>query len=148
MKEYRKKRYLFYDFMFACSILLGVTIIVTPFITYNIPVMALPGLGLTIATTAYLHSSLSYVLLADDSFVIRHKSNNRKETVYMFSEIDAVIIEYSFLEGCIEYSFLEGCKIGIKQGYITKDYTVLLVGKKEADTLKNDLVKRGINVLS
>ena len=130
MKEYRKKRYLFYDFMFACSILLGVTIIVTPFITYNIPVMALPGLGLTIATTAYLHSSLSYVLLADDSFVIRHKSNNRKETVY------------------IEYSFLEGCKIGIKQGYITKDYTVLLVGKKEADTLKNDLIKRGIDVLS
>ena len=57
----------------------------------------------------------------------------------MFSEIDAVIVEYSFLEGC---------KIGIKQGYITKDYTVLLVGKKEADTLKNDLVKRGINVLS
>lgn len=139
MKEYRKKRYLFYDFMFACSILLSVTIIVTPFITYNIPVMALPGLGLTIATTAYLHSSLSYVLLADDSFVIRHKSNNRKETVYMFSEIDAVIIEYSFLEGC---------KIGIKQGYITKDYTVLLVGKKEADTLKNDLIKRGIDVLS
>lgn len=138
MKEYRKKRYLFYDFMFACSILLGVTIIVTPFITYNIPVMALPGLGLTIATTAYLQSSLSYVLLADDSFVIRHKSNNRKETVYMFSEIDAVIIEYSFLEGC---------KIGIKQGYITKDYTVLLLGKKEAKALKNDLERYGIDTI-
>ena len=139
MKEYRKKRYLFYDFMFACSILLGVVIVVTPFITYNIPVMALPGLGLTIATTAYLHSSLSYVLLTDDSLVIRHKSNNRKETVYTFPEIDAVIIEYSSLEGC---------KIGIKQGFITKDYTVLLMGKKEADTLKNDLIKRGIDVLS
>lgn len=138
MKEYRKKRYLFYDFMFACSILLGVVIIVTPFITYTIPVMALPGLGLTIATTAYLHSSLSYVLLADDSLVIRHKSNNKKETVYMFSEIDAVIIEYSSLDGC---------KIGVKQGYITKDYTVLLVGKKEAIALKNDLEKYGIDTL-
>ena len=138
MKEYRKKRYLFYDFMFGCSILLGVVIIVTPFITYNIPVMALPGLGLTIATTAYLHSSLSYVLLADDSLVIRHKSNNKKETVYMFSEIDAVIIEYSSLNGC---------KIGVKQGYITKDYTVLLVGKKEAIALKNDLEKYGIDTL-
>lgn len=124
--------------MFGCSILLGVVIIVTPFITYNIPVMALPGLGLTIATTAYLHSSLSYVLLADDSLVIRHKSNNKKETVYMFSEIDAVIIEYSSLNGC---------KIGVKQGYITKDYTVLLVGKKEAIALKNDLEKYGIDTL-
>lgn len=139
MKEYRKKRYLFYDFMFGCSILLGVVIIVTPFITYNIPVMALPGLGLTIATTAYLHSSLSYVLLADDSLVIRHKSNNKKETVYLFSEIDAVIIEYSSLDGC---------KIGVKQGYITKDYTVLLVGKKEAIALKNDLEKYGIDTLA
>ncbi len=138
MKEYRKKRYLFYDFMFACSILLGVVIIVTPFITYNIPVMALPGLGLTIATTAYLHSSLSYVLLADDSIVIKYKSNNGKETVYTFSEIDAVIIEYSFMEGC---------KIGIKQGYITKDYTVLLVGKKEAIALKNDLERYGIDTI-
>lgn len=125
--------------MFGCSILLGVVIIVTPFITYNIPVMALPGLGLTIATTAYLHSSLSYVLLADDSLVIRHKSNNKKETVYLFSEIDAVIIEYSSLDGC---------KIGVKQGYITKDYTVLLVGKKEAIALKNDLEKYGIDTLA
>ena len=52
--------------MFACSILLGMTIIVTPFITYNIPVMALPGLGLTIATTAYLYNSLCYVSLTDN----------------------------------------------------------------------------------
>ena len=56
----------------------------------------------------------------------------------MFSEIDAVIIEYSFLEGC---------KIGIKQGYITKDYTVLLLGKKEARALKNDLERYGIDTI-
>lgn len=138
MKSYRKKRYLFYDFMFACSILLGMTIIATPFITYNIPVMALPGLGLTIATTAYLYNSLCYVSLTDDSLIIRHKSNVKNKYVYSFSEIDVVIIEYSFLEGW---------KIGIKQGYIRKDYTVLLVGKKEAKALKNDLEKYGIDTL-
>ena len=138
MKSYRKKRYLFYDFMFACSILLGMTIIATPFITYNIPVMALPGLGLTIATTAYLYNSLCYVSLTDDSLIIRHKSNDKNKYVYSFSEIDVVIIEYSFLEGW---------KIGIKQGYIRKDYTVLLVGKKEAKALKNDLEKYGIDTL-
>ena len=138
MKSYRKKRYLFYDFMFACSILLGMTIIATPFITYNIPVMALPGLGLTIATTAYLYNSLCYVSLTDNSLIIRHKSNDKKKYVYSFSEIDVVIIEYSFLEGW---------KIGIKQGYIRKDYAVLLVGKKEAKALKNDLEKYGIDTL-
>ena len=138
MKSYRKKRYLFYDFMFACSILLGVVIIATPFITYNIPVMALPGLGLTIATTAYLYNSLCYVSLTDDSLIIRHKSNVKNKYVYSFSEIDVVIIEYSFLEGW---------KIGIKQGYIRKDYAVLLVGKKEAKALKNDLEKYGIDTL-
>ena len=138
MKSYRKKRYLFYDFMFACSILLGVVIIATPFITYNIPVMALPGLGLTIATTAYLYNSLCYVSLTDNSLIIRHKSNDKNKYVYSFSEIDVVIIEYSFLEGW---------KIGIKQGYIRKDYTVLLVGKKEAKALKNDLEKYGIDTL-
>ena len=124
--------------MFACSILLGMTIIATPFITYNIPVMALPGLGLTIATTAYLYNSLCYVSLTDDSLIIRHKSNVKNKYVYSFSEIDVVIIEYSFLEGW---------KIGIKQGYIRKDYTVLLVGKKEAKALKNDLEKYGIDTL-
>ena len=138
MKSYRKKRYLFYDFMFACSILLGMTIIATPFITYNIPVMALPGLGLTIATTAYLYNSLCYVSLTDNSLIIRHKSNDKNKYVYSFSEIDVVIIEYSFLEGW---------KIGIKQGYIRKDYAVLLVGKKEAKALKNDLEKYGIDTL-
>lgn len=138
MKSYRKKRYLFYDFMFACSILLGVVIIATPFITYNIPVMALPGLGLTIATTAYLYNSLCYVSLTDNSLIIRHKSNDKNKYVYNFSEIDVVIIEYSFLEGW---------KIGIKQGYIRKDYAVLLVGKKEAKALKNDLEKYGIDTL-
>lgn len=138
MKSYRKKRYLFYDFMFACSILLGVVIIATPFITYNIPVMALPGLGLTIATTAYLYNSLCYVSLTDNSLIIRHKSNDKNKYVYNFSEIDVVIIEYSFLEGW---------KIGIKQGYIRKDYAVLLVGKKEAKALKNDLEKYEIDTL-
>ena len=138
MKSYRKKKYLFYDFMFACSILLGVVIIATPFITYNIPVMALPGLGLTIATTAYLYNSLCYVSLTDNSLIIRHKSNDKNKYVYNFSEIDVVIIEYSFLEGW---------KIGIKQGYIRKDYAVLLVGKKEAKALKNDLEKYGIDTL-
>ena len=138
MKSYRKKRYLFYDFMFACSILLGVVIIATPFITYNIPVMALPGLGLTIATTAYLYNSLCYVSLTDNSLIIRHKSNDKNKYVYNFSEIDVVIIEYSFLEGW---------KIGIKQGYIRKDYAVLLVGKKEAKALKNDLEKYGIDTI-
>ena len=138
MKSYRKKRYLFYDFMFACSILLGVVIIATPFITYNIPVMALPGLGLTIATTAYLYNSLCYVSLTDNSLIKRHKSNDKNKYVYSFSEIDVVIIEYSFLEGW---------KIGIKQGYIRKDYAVLLVGKKEAKALKNDLEKYGIDTL-
>ena len=138
MKSYRKKRYLVYDFMFACSILLGVVIIATPFITYNIPVMALPGLGLTIATTAYLYNSLCYVSLTDNSLIIRHKSNDKNKYVYSFSEIDVVIIEYSFLEGW---------KIGIKQGYIRKDYAVLLVGKKEAKALKNDLEKYGIDTL-
>lgn len=138
MKSYRKKRYLFYDFMFACSILLVVVIIATPFITYNIPVMALPGLGLTIATTAYLYNSLCYVSLTDNSLIIRHKSNDKNKYVYSFSEIDVVIIEYSFLEGW---------KIGIKQGYIRKDYAVLLVGKKEAKALKNDLEKYGIDTL-
>ena len=46
MKSYRKKRNLFYDFMFSCCMLLCLAIPVTTFITYNIPVMALPGLGL------------------------------------------------------------------------------------------------------
>ena len=138
MKEFRRERYPFYNFMFFCSILLIVAIIVVPIITHNIPLLVLPGLGLTITTTAYLHSSLSYVLLTDDSLIIKHKSNNRKEIVYSFSEIDGVTIEYSFLEGC---------KIGIRQGYIAKYYTVLLVDKEESKALKNELDKRGIDTL-
>ena len=120
MKSYRKKRNLFYDFMFSCCMLLCLAIPVTTFITYNIPVMALPGLGLAIATTVYIYNSLCYVSLTDNSLIIRHKSNDKQKTVYSFSEIDAVIFEYSFLEGW---------KIGIRQGYIRKDYSILLVGK-------------------
>ena len=33
MKSYRKKRCLFYDFMKTSSILLGVAMVITPFIT-------------------------------------------------------------------------------------------------------------------
>lgn len=89
--------------------------------------MALPGLGLAIATTVYIYNSLCYVSLTDNSLIIRHKSNDKQKTVYSFSEIDAVIFEYSFLEGW---------KIGIRQGYIRKDYSILLVGKKELSKLK------------
>lgn len=89
MKSYRKKRNLFYDFMFSCCMLLCLAIPVTTFITYNIPVMALPGLGLAIATTVYIYNSLCYVSLTDNSLIIRHKSNDKQKTVYSFSEIDA-----------------------------------------------------------
>ena len=125
MKSYRKKRNLFYDFMFSCCMLLCLAIPVTTFITYNIPVMALPGLGLAIATTVYIYNSLCYVSLTDNSLIIRHKSNDKQKTVYSFSEIDAVIFEYSFLEGW---------KIGIRQGYIRKDYSILL---QNPNTRKN-----------
>ena len=137
MKSYRKKRNLFYDFMFSCCMLLCLAIPVTTFITYNIPVMALPGLGLAIATTVYIYNSLCYVSLTDNSLIIRHKSNDKQKTVYSFSEIDDVIFEYSFLEGW---------KIGIRQGYIRKDYSILLVGKKELSKLKKDLESYGIHV--
>ena len=137
MKSYRKKRNLFYDFMLSCCILLCLAIPITTFITYNIPVMALPGLCLAIATTAYIQNSLCYVSLTDNSLIIRHKSNGKQKTVYSFSEIDVVIFEYSFLEGW---------KIGIRQGHIRKDYSILLVGKKELDELKKDLEDYGIHV--
>ena len=137
MKSYRKKRNLFYDFMLSCCILLCLAIPITTFMTYNIPVMALPGLCLAIATTAYIYNSLCYVSLTDNSLIIRHKSNGKQKTVYSFSEIDVVIFEYSFLERW---------KIGIRQGHIRKDYSILLVGKKELDELKKDLEDYGIHV--
>ena len=46
---------------------------------------------------------------------------------FYFSEIDSVNLEYSSIDGC---------KLGIKRGYITKDYILLLVGKKEMGELK------------
>lgn len=58
--------------------------------------MALPGLGLAIATTVYIYNSLCYVSLTDNSLIIRHKSNDKQKTVYSFSEIDAVILNIVF----------------------------------------------------
>ena len=65
--------------MFSCCMLLCLAIPVTTFITYNIPVMALPGLGLAIATTVYIYNSLCYVSLTDNSLIIRHKSNDKQK---------------------------------------------------------------------
>ena len=78
-----------------------------------------------------------YVTLTDVSLIIRHQKNPKNETVIYLSEIDSVNLEYSFIDGC---------KLGIKRGYITKDYTLLLVGKKELDELKKDLEDYGIQV--
>ena len=137
MKNYRKKRCLFYDFMKASSILLGLALVITPFIIGKLPILSIPGFVCVLYVTLSFRRSLQYVTLTDVSLIIRHQKNPKNETVIYLSEIDSVNLEYSFIDGC---------KLGIKRGYITKDYTLLLVGKKELDELKKDLEDYGIQV--
>ncbi|WP_346711851.1 hypothetical protein [Phocaeicola plebeius] len=137
MKSYRKKRCLFYDFMKTSSILLGLAMVITSFIIGKLPIIAIPGFVCVLYVTLLFRRSLQYVILTDVSLIIRHQKNPKYETVVYFSEIDSVNLEYSSIDGC---------KLGIKRGYITKDYTLLLVGKKELDELKKDLEDYGIHV--
>lgn len=137
IKNYRKKRCLFYDFMKISSILLGIAMVITPFITGKLPIIAIPGFVSALYVTLLFRRSLQYVILTDVSLIIRHQKNPKYETVVYFSEIDSVNLEYSSIDGC---------KLGIKRGYITKDYTLLLVGKKEMGELKKDLENYGIHV--
>lgn len=49
--------------------------------------MALPGLGLAIATTVYIYNSLCYVSLTDNSLIIRHKSNDKQKLFIAFLKL-------------------------------------------------------------
>lgn len=128
---------MFYDFMKISSILLGIAMVITPFITGKLPIIVIPGFVSVLYVTLLFRRSLQYVILTDVSLIIRHQKNPKYETVVYFSEIDSVNLEYSSIDGC---------KLGIKRGYITKDYTLLLVGKKEMGELKKDLENYGIHV--
>lgn len=100
--------------------------------------MALPGLGLSIAITANLYNELSYVSLTESSLIINHKSNNKKNFIYYYTDIDSV---------SIKYSNLEGCKICVKQRNITNIHSILLIGRREIKELKKDLENYGVNVV-
>lgn len=138
MKLYRKNRYKIYDYLLLLCVLLCIAIVAISFITHKIPIMALPGLGLSIATTAHLYNELSYVSLTESSLIINHKSNNKKKFIYYYSDIESV---------SIKYSNLEGCKICVKQRNITNIHSILLVGKREIKELKHDLENNGINTV-
>lgn len=138
MKLYRKNRYKIYDYLLLLCVLLCIAIVAISFITHKIPIMALPGLGLSIAITANLYNELSYVSLTESSLIINHKSNNKKNFIYYYTDIDSV---------SIKYSNLEGCKICVKQRNITNIHSILLIGRREIKELKKDLENYGVNVV-
>lgn len=86
MKNYRKKRCLFYDFMKASSILLGLALVITPFIIGKLPILSIPGFVCVLYVTLSFRRSLQYVTLTDVSLIIRHQKNPKMKRSFIYQK--------------------------------------------------------------
>jgi hypothetical protein len=136
MKDYRKKSCGCYLFLLISSVLLAILMCLVFFKTGNISFPAVSGFIGVVSVTLSLHRSLLYISLTTDFIII--KGTKKKNINYSISEINSIQLEHTLMNGC---------RIGIKRGYIIDVYDLLLVGKHEIKTLKEDLKKYGVNVI-